>query len=703
MLNFLRHGWADIVRELEDLRGAPFVAGLLVLCGLLLSTQQGADLTETAVRNGSTSAWLLAAALFYGLECWFWTRFITERRAERKGVRWDADITQVWAPRVLGAAPFVLAGAAVLHAHTQNISLAVTLFVLAVVMLAGLIARRPVLKRLGLHPGQRLSLFLRCASLILAAAAMVFFALAPVRPAQMIGAIAVVYFGLAFITAVMAAVLHASRASRLPILSGLLIWAAVLSFFIDNHQVGGRAFGAARHTWPVPSGQPESLDDELTAWCAQAHCTTDGAATPIVFVAAQGGASRAGYWAADVLGHLQHFAGVGAFSDHVFAISSVSGGSVGAVAYLSTLHDSPDLAPTAFQPAVAAVAGADYLSPAVAGLLFPDLLQRFLPVAFLPDRAQTLEQGFEAGWKDHCQPSGAACHDAELWSEPFLSLWTNNAHWQPVLFINGAREEDGRRIITSNVAIDPNYFPDAVDFHGLTGRDVGISTAISNGARFPLVSPGGTLRDSAGANQGHVLDGGYFDGGGVVTMADVAVAVTELAKARGITLRPIFIELDNDTSADATSPDLVRAMFDKDHPSAGLYKSATHPFLPDVLGPLDGLSQARGAHGTAAGMSLALQVARARSMVTPAAARAMGTSGAVPPAAAGTALPSYYFIHACPDGTVGMPMDWALSKPAKDAADNALVVGTGPPALCDNDAKFKALAAELTPQAPAAP
>ena len=98
MLNFLRHGWADIVRELEDLRGAPFVAGLLALCGLLLSTQQGADLTETAVRNGSTSAWLLAAALFYGLECWFWTRFITERRAERKGVRWDADITQVWAP-----------------------------------------------------------------------------------------------------------------------------------------------------------------------------------------------------------------------------------------------------------------------------------------------------------------------------------------------------------------------------------------------------------------------------------------------------------------------------------------------------------------------------------------------------------------------------------------------------------------------------
>ena len=41
------------------------------------------------------------------------------------------------------------------------------------------------------------------------------------------------------------------------------------------------------------------------------------------------------------------------------------------------------------------------------GMMFPDLLQRFLPAALLPDRAETLERSWEAAWAS-IDPAGAA-------------------------------------------------------------------------------------------------------------------------------------------------------------------------------------------------------------------------------------------------------------------------------------------------------
>ena len=60
----------------------------------------------------------------------------------------------------------------------------------------------------------------------------------------------------------------------------------------------------------------------------------------IFLVAAQGGASRAAYWTAAVLAHLNRFTG-GQFARHVFAINSVSGGSVGSVGFVAALKAKP--------------------------------------------------------------------------------------------------------------------------------------------------------------------------------------------------------------------------------------------------------------------------------------------------------------------------------------------------------------------------
>lgn len=56
-------------------------------------------------------------------------------------------------------------------------------------------------------------------------------------------------------------------------------------------------------------------------------------------------------------------------------------------AMLRSAADAPD-----FKLRLLRFVGQNALGPAMIGMLFPDLLQRFLPVAVLPDRAETQER-----------------------------------------------------------------------------------------------------------------------------------------------------------------------------------------------------------------------------------------------------------------------------------------------------------------------
>ncbi len=179
-------------------------------------------------------------------------------------------------------------------------------------------------------------------------------------------------------------------------------------------------------------------------------------------------------------------------------------------------------------PALTDLAGRDYLSPTIAGLLAPDLLQRLLPFAALPDRASYLEQAFETGWTDHCAAEPNRCHAGDMLSQSFLSLWRNTRRpWLPALVIGGARVEDGRRILTSNISLAGAV--DGEDFFDLDKHDISLATAIDNGARFPFVSPGGTLgytdRNHKWTTSGHVVDGGYFEAAGIETLRELVSSV----------------------------------------------------------------------------------------------------------------------------------------------------------------------------------
>ena len=99
-----------------------------------------------------------------------------------------------------------------------------------------------------------------------------------------------------------------------------LLLALVSMWTNDNH-------APRTYDGPVLARVPRT-DAEATfdAWL-HARRLPAASAYPVFIVAAEGGGLRAAYWTATVLGYLQdHWPGDDHFSDHVFAISGVSGG-----------------------------------------------------------------------------------------------------------------------------------------------------------------------------------------------------------------------------------------------------------------------------------------------------------------------------------------------------------------------------------------
>ena len=162
---------------------------------------------------------------------------------------------------------------------------------------------------------------------------------------------------------------------------------------------------------PAPSDKAklDAFAMAFARWCSVAAKYHSGTGPiPLVIVATAGGASRAAYWTEKVLAELE--ARVPHFHDHVFAISSVSGGTLGAAAYRLSLDlpwagksmdgpasgtsctDAKDQNPT---NCVLAMLQRDFLSSLLMGGLYSDLVQRFLPGAVLPDRASALERSWD--------------------------------------------------------------------------------------------------------------------------------------------------------------------------------------------------------------------------------------------------------------------------------------------------------------------
>ena len=276
---------------------------------------------------------------------------------------------------------------------------------------------------------------------------------------------------------------------------------------------------------------------------------------PVILVAAAGGGGRAAAHTASMLAAVDA-ATCGKFGDRVFAISAVSGGSLGAAAYVAARKDMPMtkqdrvecmLAKERWKYAsprieqLALMTSQDHLTPTLIRLLFRDLPLGVMPAwtrraAFENDDFYTRAGTLYSSWHhSYCQmlkqvrPSldGAStfnCAVSNSFSSlPALSVAGQDSNLGPYMLFNGTAVQDGRRVVMSQ----PLFCPD----DGYCAADAGsgmLENAIDS-ARFPAISPAHN-RDVYGWNkwnnshvmtQRSVVDGGYFDNSGVMTLLDV--------------------------------------------------------------------------------------------------------------------------------------------------------------------------------------
>jgi hypothetical protein len=398
---------------------------------------------------------------------------------------------------------------------------------------------------------------------------------------------------------------YAFKQARLPSMAALpLLMFIVFSQWNDNHAVDLGPAGA------TPLLRRDS-GSQLNAWLearAAAGELRPGQSYPLFLVAAEGGGIRAAYWAGIVLAKLQDDSD-GRFARHLFALSGVSGGSLASAVFAATVADAYSgalaNAPCArhhpaklYQHCIRAVLRRDYFSPTLGYLLYPDMLQRFLPLPIAAaDRARAMEKSWRAGWLDAA--------GSDRMGQRFDSLWQGDAGFNvPSLLLNATLVDGGNRFIASDLAID-GRFPDAYDaFDPLLDLSrMSLATAIHNSARFSYFSPAGTVSGCSQDKQmvacsgehqrfawGRLIDGGYFENSGVETVRDLLFALRPVLaewESRGYLIAPAVLVISNSPGAMAPSgkQDPSRARLDD-------------TFLSELLTPPLGLFNTRAARAT---------------------------------------------------------------------------------------------------------
>lgn len=669
---------------------------ILTLAGapgaILAWMAQGQDLLRAGIdiNGGSHWAilWIFISVVALAFQAWFWARVIIEE--EFKYIpNWRSNVYLVWAPRLLGLIPYVLMVIALMRLAQSGVStwLAILLAAAGAGFLIFLWFRLPLTRALE-HAEQtyeragktgmasvikvslgRLRQIVLAGGLLYAIVAILVTAFWPVGPAVFFGPVAIVFAACALIIPVFTTLMLVVGRYHVSVALLLFLLVVVVSLLPDNHNI------RLTRAEPVRT----NLKEHLERWKAQAQPAANGK-IPMIFVASAGGASRAGYWTSAVMSQLEVDTG-GKFSSHVFAVSSISGGSLGVAGFLANLKDG--MTSGGLRRSVSDFVGRDYLSPAVAGMLFTDLVQRFIPFPIFPDRAEALEKGWELGWQYQCKVAG--CGSPELFQKDFLGLWDAAPRWLPVWMIGGTIQQDGRPVLTSNVNFGDAI--DAWDFHSLAKHDVRLSTAISNGARFPLVSPSGTIHKPDMPEKPsfiHIVDGGYFDAAGGETVRQLAQAMFQSEELAGMLkdVEPIFLLISNDgiNPAFADRGELEAGMPVPPYGCRGKAVRSGCPggaglsrFAPDLTGPIQGLYRGRDAHGE----------------------RLKAILFSAPPQMKDAAQPSRVLtLDLC---SAHVPMNWALSKSARDLVDRLLTKDAPKGGACEdaNTKSYEALKAVL--------
>ncbi|MCG5062224.1 MAG: hypothetical protein KA714_30720 [Limnoraphis sp. WC205] len=377
----------------------------------------------------------------------------------------------------------------------------------------------------------------------------------------LLGPISIIAISLSVFVIFTSIIFYFGYTTKIPILTYLLISAFIWSSlnWSDNHRL--REIESSNKIQSLPT-----LEESFSEWMKSRPDKEKfiNSKYPVYVVSAQGGGIFAAYHAALTLSRLQDLSPE--FASHIFAISGVSGGSVGATVFsslvkeetsvercddgmLPSIQDTPQLlSPKSLEAKAHCLLAHDFLSPLLAAGLFPDLIQRFFPsIPFFSqtfDRARGLEYAFEYAWivkpwKEKFKPFAVSYKDENL-KNPLNKSYYD--HWKPTgkapaLVFNTTVVETGERLLISPFTFNTSdsKFPVLKDISTVAcGSDekypsinFSLSTATFLSARFPIVTPVAWFNQCSEKNGDHIqkisrlADGGYFENSGFSTAFEI--------------------------------------------------------------------------------------------------------------------------------------------------------------------------------------
>lgn len=543
--------FGEKIKILLDIVALTRISTLIILFGalLLLLNDQGRDLAVGLGDNYLKGLVFLTAVGLWATQSWYWSRVILDREyGPTEQFPFFQRLIIQHMPRMLGALAFAFAIIALWQA--KNSTLGNVYFVIACIMAIAfyflVVYRRKLQKRVCTLMQSEFAVFEQALfkiMTILSILTITIFSIwayaAPVNMGFTLGAGTVFFIAMSSLVPVGTVMVAATGRHKFPIVTSLVFIAIAFSCINDNHAIRSLDHAANQSS-------PEHAFED---WLVQGS----GSERQIVVVATAGGGIRAAYWTTTVLGAIQDQ--YPKFRNKLFAISGVSGGSVGGTVFTTLLNQDNNFCNNqhCYQNLGQKVLARDFLGPTVTALLYPDFMQRLLPLAVLPDRAKILEASWEDSWHKtlSSQTSSLSSGFTELYSTS-----TAKNQWLPLLLLNATHQETGSRIITSPIHIESSIFADAIDFYKTHTCDIRASTAAHNSARFSYVSPAGRITAGNCDSQSqlahfentHLVDGGYFENYGAATARELLQWLMEHAENQGITLKPIVIQISNDVN-----------------------------------------------------------------------------------------------------------------------------------------------------------
>src|SRR5207249_5627339 len=373
----------DLYHELKPCRFSVIV-GLIAL-PVFVCVAQGTEILRTVGEGMAGGQWywprvfgFFAALILWALSSWYAARvllyldFPGARRAQFR-----SKFAEKHVPRLLGIAPILIVGCGFLVAASSYDPTAPAKFwlhcfgglcaVLAIAFYILLILRR---RWIGAPPQEqvkhltqlgRTTILAVSIMLIVSLLLFIVFAAAPVPVPQWLGMGTILFLAAASWVSIGSLFVYLGGRWQFPVITILILLALLFSFWNDNHVI---------RTSPPQEVARLDVLKSFDKWYDLVQKNYGTTTThPLYIVATEGGGIRAAYWTATVLGGIQDANPT--FAPHLFAISGVSGGSLGAAVFDALLAESNPGA-FKFKDKAHEILGQDFLSPTLAAMLYPD-------------------------------------------------------------------------------------------------------------------------------------------------------------------------------------------------------------------------------------------------------------------------------------------------------------------------------------------